>query len=191
MKKLAVLCVALLLSACLGTSQNAQFYMMKPVTSDQAPVSEKFKATVGVESVSIPYYLDKPQIILMNTDNVNLTQSEMNRWAEPLSIMMQRVITDDLSAYLPKATIKARNFSRENFDYIVLIEVTKMDAYLGDKVTLDAWVSILNKDGTTLTQKRVQDSEPAGSTYTAVVEAQSTLSGRLSDQIARLLIKVK
>lgn len=182
MKKLFCLLCALSLSACMGTSAPSDFYTLQVVAPSQA-LSQK-ALTVGVEKVKVAGLLDRPQIVLMENNGVNLSVSETNRWAEPLPSMLQRTLVADLQAYLPKATIKETGFLQQDFPYILTIEINQFTGTLQDKVVLNAWWTITNNRGKILYQQQEIMEKPLGTDYTALVKTQSILIGELAHKIA-------
>lgn len=184
MKKLFCLCMALMLTACFGTSRQAQFYTLKPVDSAQALYTGK-SLTVGVDMVKVAAYLDKPQIVTQKADSHELLISEMNRWAEPLTSMLQRTIAKDISVYLPKTTVKVKSYGREVFDYLVFVDINTFEGTLGETVALEAWWSIRDKKDNTLFQKKTVLVQEVGDSYESLVTVQSNMVAELSQQIAQ------
>lgn len=75
--------------------------------------------------------------------------------------MIQRVIADDLAYYLPKAAVKPRTSARENFNYLVQIELNKFDGSWNKNVVLEAWWSIKNASGQVVRQQKTVPFRPA------------------------------
>lgn len=190
MKKILCLGLALIVSACVGTSQPAKFYSLQGINRSETAAVSQIKMTIGVEEVKIPDYLDKPQIVSLKDNSVELGFSEMNRWSEALSTMMQRTIANDMSAYLPQSVVKARNLSRENFDYVIFVEVDKFDGAFDNQVQLKAWWYALNHNSKIVIRERAEFSLPAGENYDELVRAESRLVAELSLQIAQKVAKL-
>ena len=109
------------LTACLGgRSADPNFYTLSP-TSEKV-ISDK-NITIGINRVRIARHLDRPQIITQSLKTSQITVSEMNRWIEPLSDLIARTLTTDMSKALPNSTIKTRSIGQENFDYIFVCNV--------------------------------------------------------------------
>lgn len=190
MKKIVSLVLALLVSACVGTSRPAKFYSLQGISSQDGAAVSNVQMTIGIEEVKIPDYLDKPQIVTVKDNSVELGFSEMNRWSEALSAMMQRTIAADMSVYLPRSVVKARNLSRETFDYVVFVEVDKFDGAFDNQVHLRAWWYALNRDGKIVVRERGEFSQPAGDSYDELVRAESRLTAELARQIAQKVAKL-
>lgn len=190
MKKLLALITVVLLGGCLGGfSSPSRFYSLTP-QEDPAQTYKSGRLFVGIEQVKVPVYLDKPQIVTRNANQVELSISENNRWAEPLSDAMQTVLASDLGALLPDATVKPSSFRREGFDYTVWIEINKFEGTWNRQAELDAWWSILNSNGKIIARDKVSLSRPLGDSYDNLVQQQSILLEELSAQIAVRLARL-
>ena len=163
MKKIYLLIPFLLLTACVatGVSQPSKFYNLQSADTG-AYTNSRIRGNVGVMEITLADYLDKPQIVTTKPNMIELDISENNRWSESLSTMIQRVMADDLAYYLPKAAVKPRTSARENFNYLVQIELNKFDGSWNKNVVLEAWWSIKNASGdrksTRLNQERFRTS---------------------------------
>lgn len=185
MKKTYVLVLLALVSACVsfGSTPPARFFSLQ--TTAEPQIVSKSRASIGVEEVNIPEYLDKPQIVTVSNNMVELNISEHNRWSEPLSAMMQRTIANDMAALLPNAVVKSRNMGNERFDYAVFIEVDKFDGALNGKAQLNAWWYVLKKGGNDIVlRQKAEFSQPVGGDYDDLVRTESRLVFQLAEQIA-------
>lgn len=187
MKQKFIFASFLLISACFGgVTKPSQFYMLQAI-SDEAVIS-RADLSVGVEQVHIPAYLDKPQIVLGKKGQVEMSVSELNRWAEALSSQIQRVLIADLSAYLPGSFIKPRISSRENFSDIIFVEINRFDGVFGEKAILEAWWSVRSQNGEMKYQKYAQFEEPLSDSYDDFVRVQSKLLSLFARDIALSLV---
>lgn len=177
----------LCLSGCFGgTSPNASFYILSSDTALNAVSSEKI--SVGVRPSQVPEFLDRPQIVLNDT-STKLNISEFNRWSEPVSLITQRAIIENLQRLLPNAYIATKGYDDQSFNRLVQIELIKMSGTLGKDATLSAWWNVQNNAGKMLTRARFDETLPCGKTYADYVNTQNTLWGKLSAQIASALVK--
>lgn len=187
MKKLSFALFFLLLAACVGTSRPVQFYNFKVLESGEvAPVSQR-KMSILVSEVMLPATLDRPQIVTGSPDSVELNISEMHRWSEALSTLLQRTIAADLNAYLPQATIRPANYSRENFPYKLVIEMRRFEGDFQQNAILNANWRILGADRRILKQGQTSLSLPVGKGYDSLVSVQSALVADFSRQLAEAL----
>lgn len=192
MKKLFVIGILCLLAACVWTSPSSQFYTMRTMEAAGAPViSKSFQASIGVEQVKVPYMLDRPQIVVVKENEIEVSISERHRWAEPLSIIIQRKLAGDMSIVLPNAQIRNKNYALEKFDRSVIVEISKLDATLGDKVSLEAWYTISDASGKILARKKYALTEPVGTTYEDLVSVTSNMIQALAVEIAQTVSKTK
>jgi uncharacterized lipoprotein YmbA len=60
--------------------------------------------TIGIGPVTLPKYLDRPQIVTF-TSPYALNVVEFDRWAEPLESTFVRVLAENLALLLPRAHV--------------------------------------------------------------------------------------
>lgn len=186
MKKFLAAVGLILVAACTWTSPQANFYSLKSIAAPEADV-RKTKFSVGVAPAIVPDYLDKPQMVMREQNGVELRISELNRWGEPLSGMIQRVLADDLALLLPGAWVKPEYHGRENFTYIVYVEINRFDGGSGGEAVLDCWWSVRNASGSVVRRQRESFIQPMGQGYENMAEAQSILLSRLAARIAGVI----
>lgn len=187
MKLIKIVIPCLLLGACvLGTSKNAKFYTPKAINA--GVVSADYKAFVGVNRSQLPKYMERPQIVTHQKDSAQIKISEYNRWAEYPSVLLTRVVAEDLSHLLPASKVKPNQGKAERFDYTISLEVTEMKAVLGGNVELTAWYTIKNQAGKTLTQQKFTHSMKVGKSYEDLMKGYNELLAQLSYAIAEHLI---
>ena len=145
---------------------------------------------IGVAEVKVPSYIDRPQIILIESDGITLKKSEFERWSEDLATLAQRTLAGDISAYLPGAIVKSKNFINEKFDFVVYVEINDMTGTFADKATLDVWWTIVDNDNNMVFKKQTKIQNELGDTYTDFVIAQSNLLDLLSKEIATELTRL-
>ena len=188
MRFLKIVVACLFLSAGIfGTSQSAKFYTL--TSPDEAVISKKCNAFVGVGRVQLPKYMDRPQIVVQNKDTPEMVVSEYNRWVEAPAVLTTRVLTNDLSTLLPKAQIKMRQNVTEKYDMFVTVEVVNMNAVLGEKAGVEAWFTIKDNAGKLLTRQKFSGEVKIGKNYDDLINGYSTLWMQLSQNIARQLVK--
>src|SRR5919109_1073251 len=96
---------SLLIGGC--ASQPSRFYLLSaPPSAEPVPLgtSGGQGATIGVGPVTLPRYLDRPQIVTQ-TSPYELKLAEFDRWAEALDINFSRVLAENLSLLLPTARV--------------------------------------------------------------------------------------
>ncbi len=189
MKKVSavVLGCMILLTGCFGgVSHPASFYMLAPDTT--LPAVGHTKTSIGVLPVEVPDFLDKPQIVLNETDT-ELNISESNRWSEPISFVTQRVLVEDLQRLLPNAYVQTKGYDDNRFNRFIKVDISTMTGRLGGDATLSVWWTITNTSGQVITRNRFDKTIKVGQTYADYVQSQSILWGELSRVIASRMTK--
>lgn len=189
MKKLSLIFI-LLISGCSlgGYSKNSTFYMMN--SKDLSAVSDK-KINVGVSKINVPDLLNKPQIVVYDTDSQEIEILEFERWGEPLPYVLQNTITNDLQKYLPKSFVESVEYSSEVLDYTVKIKINNIKAYKKDKIILSAWWHIEDKKGDILHREQVSYEEKVkGNGIADLVKAQNLAVHKISQDISLILSKL-
>ncbi len=183
----AILVTAVLLAGCVHRrALDVQFYTLPITNNNVAPVSD-IRCSVDVGRIKIPEYIDRPQIVTVNGADVNPSQT--NRWAESFSRMMQRNIIEGINTYLPNATVKSDNFMADSGDYAVFIEVYKLDAALGQEISMDAVYSVVDTNGEIVALENVHYVMPVGDTYSDYATVVSRMTGQLSHDISKTLTR--
>jgi len=170
----------LALAGC-GSPDNKYFTLSTEGPATQA--SQASTRTVAVDEVTIPSYLDRPQIVIRPDAN-RADLREYERWVEPLDGMLRRVLAADLAARLGAGHVLDRPAKDTT-----LIAVTIEDfGQNGDRVVLRGqWtVRTAGKD-TPPVPHSFSHEEPLGKAETPdMVAAMSRLVGALAGEIAGL-----
>lgn len=187
-KNFSAIAICFLMAGCVpgGVSPESKFY--NPISEVNSALSEKYTNSVAVLRVQMPKFMDKPQIVSRNGEDVQISVSEYNRWVEPLSVLYSRTLAENLNTLLPNAPIEvfADNHSPSRR---VSVAVVKLDALWNYKVVLDAWYTIKTDKDQLLVCHKFSDSVPLGDNYENLVKAHSKLIGNLSKSIADSLVK--
>lgn len=187
MRIIKIIIPCLLLSGCLlGTSQNPSFYTMTAIPG--AAVSDSYNASVGVNRIQLPKYMERPQIVTQNNKSAQVNVSEFNRWVENPSVLATRALTADLSTLLPAAQIAQSNLKAGKSDQTVTVEIVQLNAVLGKQVEVTAWCTIKDKAGTVLSRQKIEHIVSVGKSYDELAQAYSQMLADVSRDIATLLI---
>jgi uncharacterized lipoprotein YmbA len=101
---------------------------------------------IGITSLSIPKYLDRPQIVMTGKGN-RLILNEFDRWAEPLADGAGRVLAAHIAEMAPAHRVLYRGwFDKAQVDYAVNVEVQQFEGARGGEVVLAAAWSIQRRD---------------------------------------------
>jgi uncharacterized lipoprotein YmbA len=179
------------LGACSIKSETApsNFYMLNSMSTEAATGGAQSGLSdleLAIGPVSVPAYLDRPQIVTRGPGN-EVTLSEFDRWAEPLKDNITSVLTDNLSRLLPteRVSVYPSSLARD-LDLRVTLEVIRFDGSMGGDVVLDARWSVIPADAEApLRTERSGITQPASdSGYAAVVNAMNRALDSLSREIA-------
>ena len=182
-----LLALVVCFSACGGKSDTSQFYVLSPLPQPGLSAGEGM--TIGVFPVSMPDYLDRPQIVTRVSDN-EIKLDEFSRWAEPLKDSFTRALVQNLSTLLNTAkVVRTTRSAGVPMALQVGVEVVQFDGTLGGEVVLIVQWGVFEADGKKLLMgKRSSFKEPTGAaTYEALVAAESRAVAALSREIAEAI----
>jgi uncharacterized lipoprotein YmbA len=188
---LAVVVVAVGASLTAGgcASQPSQFYLLSAMPSTESAssaTSGQHGPTIGVGPVTLPRYVDRPQIVT-RTGPYELTLAEFDRWAEGLDANFSRVLAENLSLLLPTARVVMSPWPRATpIDYQIMVDVTHFLSQVGGESLLIAdWTIVKGEGGDVLASGRSRFSaSAAGKDYAAIVAAMSQTVASLSQELA-------
>lgn len=98
--------VLIVLCGC-AASPPEHFYTLQPTpTSARDRVDPASAQRIAVNAVAIPQLVDRSEMVFQG-DNGEVTISEQALWAEPLRIMIGRVVAANLSARIDQSIVAA------------------------------------------------------------------------------------
>jgi uncharacterized protein len=185
---LAILAACLVSTSC-ADSQPTRFYTLAPLV--EAP-SEAMPAlpsdlTLGVGPVTLPPYLDRPQLVTRAGSN-RVVLADFDSWAEPLDGLFARVLAENLAILLGTDDVLLLPQRRPvPLDYQVEVDVTRFDVDTSGNAALDARWWVLDRDGEKLLRSgRSTITEPTSvGDYTAAAAALSRALGAMSEEIGQ------
>jgi len=194
---LAVMICWLALAGCLGgPSAPVNFYMLSPLSASQGGMSAdapEDRIRIGLANVVVAEYLNRSEIVV-NLDNTVYRLAEFNRWAEPLSDNLTRVLAENLANLLRSNAIDVFLSSDSSIpiDYQLEVDVLRLDGNFGDRATLVAqWALLAAGENDLILMRRAEYQEPAvDDTYKGLVLAKSRTIEKLSHDIAAAVKKV-
>ena len=184
MKRLTTLALAFLLSGCSlslpfsGPTRQVEYYVL---TSPVSAGKEMASPRIGVLPLSMPGYLTRPQLVVRESDGVNIRVLDFDRWGEEIGQGVSRVLCDALSAEGISA-VPLRTGSQ--VDAKLMLDVRRFDGSLDGVVILDA-VWTLQKGKTVCQTGHTIKELPCGESLESMVETQSRLIQELARDIAR------
>jgi uncharacterized protein len=180
--------LALLGTGCAG-SPPTDLYTLSAVGAPAAetPLPQTTPAVVAVGPVTLPDYIDRPQIVTRKSA-YQLELAAYDQWAAPLYDMLPRVLVEDVALRLPSDRVVAfPQIGDASFDYRIAVDVSRFDVDAAGEATLAArWQlyarsvprALLIADDTL--QRRIE-----GEGYDAYAASLSAVLADLGDRIAR------
>ena len=125
-------------AGCLKRSKVARTYVLDPLPAATAGTPPPPPlAVVGVERVSVPDWLDRPQVTGRAASG-EVVADEFSRWGEPLPRGVQRVVAENLAVLLPDRLVVSAPFSpRDPVDHSVAITVLEAARQADGSVLLE------------------------------------------------------
>jgi uncharacterized lipoprotein YmbA len=179
-----------LLTGCMRDSKPIEFYMLNAdsgITAiTQAPAADR-DAVIGLGPITIPEYLNRPQIVTEIADN-QYRLSEDHRWAERLDQNISLALLKALPRQLGTGHIVRYPWSlRQAIDYQVGIDILEFNVDANGQSRLIAQWFIKPKDKPSI-NKRSSFQFPASATdYAIMVKAQSQCLTKLGQEISAAL----
>ena len=141
--------LSLMIQGCTGTRPST-FYILNPISRAPAPqITESKTQSIGVllGPLSIPEFLDRPQIVTRSSENI-LRLAEFHRWGGSFQTNILRILGENLSILLNSDRILMfRQQTLFPVDYGVTLDVHQFDGELGSTVVLNVdWVVIDQRD---------------------------------------------
>lgn len=199
-KNIFLILVTLCISACSfgSTSEPARFYTLTTPHIDQVRGPTK-SINVGIENVSVPQSVDRPQIIVKAKGTNTVTVSEFDRWIEGLNSALPVTISENMNMYAKNINARPiRNSSdASNSKYLVSIDFVKFETETDGKTTISAWWTVSDNHGDILVQKKTTQSADTPETksgtpdYDATAALFSKLIANISYKIADVISEMK
>lgn len=187
-----ILCTLwVVLSGC-TSSPTSRFYLLSSMAAtgpEIKPSTEDRCLSIGIGPISIPHYIDRPQIVTRGASN-EFTLAEFDRWGEPVGENLKRTLAENLSSLLCTKTIVFFPWRGGiPIDYRIEMEVLRLDGSLGGNVSLDAWWMVSSGDGKKILayKRSILTEAVGGQNYRSLVDAHSRVLGALSREIAETL----
>lgn len=183
----ALLVLGLLLAGCTILEPRpdpSRFFTLSAVA--ESPQSPSGIVAVGLGPVRVPAYLDRPELATrVATSEVSFSPTD--RWAEPLSASIRRVLAQNLSTLLGTEEIYAFPWAAgTQIDWAVTVDVIRFERTPAGEVEVAArWVVRENGGGRIRLSRETRHTEKAdGSGTAAVVDAWNKAVAALSADIA-------
>ena len=199
-KKLLLILPLVSLCACAfnRTSEPSRFYAITTPAVNQVR-GPSTRTNLGIENVSVPQSVDRPQIVIKQSGSTMLIVSEFDRWIEGLNTALPVAISEDINAYAKNINAKpVRNAAdASNSKYLLAVDFVRFETEADGVITLSAWWTVTNNRGDIVAQKKTTltentpDEKSGRPDYDAIVATQSKLIARLSYKIADAISELK
>jgi uncharacterized protein len=171
------------LSGCVGGAAPSHYYVLAVTEPDTARRADGPSVSIG--PVTLPKYLDRPQIVTRPTPN-QLDLSEFDRWGGRLEDNIAQVLAEDVARRLKTARVAV--FPTEptgRADSRVAVTITQFER-VGDDgdCVLDARWRITRPTGEPLRGNFKVTKRAPGTGYAPTVAAMSAALGDLAATVA-------
>lgn len=190
-RKFVLPLLLLALTAC--SHSPPQRYYVLPGAGSEVPAGERHGALVGLGPVTLPAYLDRPQIVTRATDN-RLDLASSHRWAEPFADSFRRALSLQLAKALPDARLLEFPWKQGlPVGKRLALDVQRFDRGADGAVVLDArWSVADGPNGANLIQRVSHLSVPQtgkADDYDTLVAAYGAAIAKLAGEIAAELAR--
>lgn len=188
------------LTGCAGTPPR--LYVLTPLPAAPAngagPASGPAKGrghgrrSIGVDQVTMPEYLDRPEIVAYTSPH-ELSANRDDQWAERLPTNVTRVLAENLSVLLGTDRVRVMpSRDSDRFDYEVAVDFDRFErAVSGDSALAAHWAIRDGASGKVLVRDETRLSTPVpASGYPALVAAMNENLTTLSRDIAAAIAKL-
>lgn len=193
-----------MLAGCMG-SQPTRLYTLSEMPDGTEVSTTAPGPAIGVGPVTLPKYLDRPQIVThANTNELN--QADFDQWGGDLEDNINRVMASNLSKILNTNHVSFYPWrDQAPVDYQIVLDIVRFDRNTNGDVLLDVFWSVFNAKNGELLQMRHSVYRDAGSKaitpatnastsatfYEAVAAAMSRNLEALSRDIAATITAAK
>ena len=128
MKPTVLVAVTVTLAGCLSPrSDPSQFFLLTPTTEPAAATASTNNLSLGVGPVTLPTYLDRPQMVTRMGPN-QVAISEADRWAESLQDNFTGALARNLAVLLgTERVVTYPWYNTVELDYAVSVNVLRFE----------------------------------------------------------------
>ncbi len=189
MKKVICALIVLLLSACgFKPSSTPSYYVLAlPEYNNEKVETSKLGTRILVSTITIPAYLDRPEIALRTGSDVEF--SDFNRWAEDLDDGINRILIDSLNQDLKASNSIAFPInSVMPYDVRLSIDVLRFDGDLNSTVALEIVWILTDNEGQVVKNGHFIDETNSGNDFNSFINAHSLLLNNFGKNIATIVM---
>lgn len=185
MKKI-VLFYVFLLQGC-ANAPVTQFYSLEAITVPQIiSKTTENQLLIGISQISLPSALERKQLVTRDKQG-QLQLHEQHQWAALLKQNMTEVMAKNLAFQQPHVWFKAYPWSLlGKVDYRLVIDVTRLDIVLGNKIDFSAdWTLLNEKNHAILQHNTINLTLPlADENVATAISGLNLLLTQLSEKLA-------
>lgn len=171
--------VVLLATGC-GQRPDPNLYVMAPAPDVPSRAGPAAEPVVAVARVRLPEYLDRSQLVSRSGSNA-LVVDDDNRWGEPLSDSVPRVLSENLSHYLPGGRVVTPEEARGQkvpYEYVLALDAYEPDGN-GNAVMRGHWLLRDTRKGAVVAEGVIDEQRPMASKKAP--DAVAALNENLND----------
>ncbi len=186
--RLPVILVSLLVAGC-GSSPPVQYYDLEALETGYVAEDDKY-LRMGVGPLRTPNYLSRSQIVTRG-GNGRVVVDDFNRWIEPVSDSIYRVVAENLDSLLSNTVVVAFPYTHiVKFDYQLVGRISRFDADDDGAVVLQVQWGVISSTDEFIIQPRraryVANAARAGD-YPALVRGMNEVLQAFSRDVAESL----
>jgi uncharacterized lipoprotein YmbA len=173
---------------------RTRFFVLTPtagstlVASAAAPGGNR-AITVGLGPITIPRYLDRPEIVTRLNDT-EFSISDTDRWAEPLGANVASVVKQDLSTAFPALQIISFPWSgKTHLDYRVSVDFHRLEKTAAGQAEVQALWTVRAADDRILQSGSATAAGLAGDNQSSASAALSRGVAQVSADIVQALAR--
>jgi uncharacterized lipoprotein YmbA len=175
-----------------GSTKPSRFYVLTPLLDANAGMAKsdsKSDITVGIDKLSMPEHLLKPQIATYSSSN-RMEYAEYDRWAESLDENFVRVLAENLSKLLPSENVYIFPWkSSTEIQYYLTFKIMQFSQGADKNISLIVFWSIFDNKTTKELLRKKTTLERQGQTsvpmdYGRLVQVMSQLVEEFSREVA-------
>ncbi|WP_353152939.1 PqiC family protein [Pollutimonas bauzanensis] len=185
------ICISLLvltlgIAACTTSAPVRHYTLLNPKIDVQSQ-GEPSRFVLEVLPVSLPEYLNQPQLVVRQDDNGMLSVLDDERWLGPLDEEIRNALSAQLANRLGTQDVAGLSWPSDVQVIKVKLQVRRFDAWPGKLVQLEAgWtVGDARETGDAKLVCHGRFEEPAAAGYPELVQAQQRVIAALAQQIAQ------
>lgn len=184
--RISLLALTLGLAACNASAPVRHYTLLNPqadVRSQGAPAG----FVVEVLPVTVPEYLNQPQLVVRLDDLGMLAVLDDERWLGPLDEEIRSALSAQLVDRLGTLDVAGLSWPGNAQVIRVKLQIRRLDAWPGKRAQLEAGWTLgdARQPGDARLVCHGRFEEPAGSGYPALVQAQQRLIAALARQIGQ------